>query len=389
MLRRHPCKNLELRQPLQKSLLFQVIQLPARDTFLRTACDPKLSGDGKRCVRMISRNHHRGNPRLRKPLHRRLRLRSDRILHTDKAEKYHVPLLHTALRFHGQRKHTPSLPHQTLLYAKQPLALRHCERRHTAAPETAPAVFQNPLRRAFRIGSLSAFLPMQRGHHFSFGIKPHLVYARMPFPEPRCLDAAILRHMEKRQLRGISRPLLVDLRVVAEHTSQKEVIRTGAIRSIAESRLKKLRKSGFFRKLSIQITLCHSHLVLGQRPGLVRADHLHRPQRLHRRKPAHNGFRLYHAGHAQSKHNRHNGRQSLRHSRHRKGDGSQKHVSHIPLLQQSHNKEQHTNPHRKGAQHLSKLSQPYLQRRQLLFMPVQHVRYMADPRVHTRGCHHT
>ena len=163
--------------------------------------------------------------------------------------------------------------------------------------------------------------------------------------------------------------------------------RTGKLLPVPGHLLKKRRKAFFLRELSVQITLHHRHFILGQRPRLVRADHLHRTQRLHRREPAHNGLCLYHAGHAQRQHDRHNGRQTLRHGGHGQRDGSQKHIPHIPLLQQSHDKEQHTDPHRQCAQYLPEFSQPYLQRRQFFLMPMQHVRYMTNPGVHARGCY--
>jgi hypothetical protein len=65
------------------------------------------------------------------------------------------------------------------------------------------------------------------------------------------------------------------------------------------------------------------HLRPGQGPGLVRADHRRRPQRLHGRQVLDDGVVLCHPLHAHGQHHRQDRRQPLGHGRHRQRHAEQ------------------------------------------------------------------
>jgi hypothetical protein len=68
------------------------------------------------------------------------------------------------------------------------------------------------------------------------------------------------------------------------------------------------------------------HAVLGERPGLVRADHGRAAQRLHRREPAQDGIAARHPAHPDGERDGHRDGQAFRYHRHRQGDGDEEHV---------------------------------------------------------------
>ncbi len=70
----------------------------------------------------------------------------------------------------------------------------------------------------------------------------------------------------------------------------------------------------------------HRHLVLGERTGLVGADHGHRAQRLHRGQAADDGVAPRHALHADGQHDGHDGGQAFRYRGDRDADRGQEHI---------------------------------------------------------------
>ena len=140
------------------------------------------------------------------------------------------------------------------------------------------------------------------------------------------------------------------------------------------------RKGSAFR-----IALFHRHPVLGQRPRLIRADDIDRPQRFHRRKLADNRIHLHHPRHAQSQDDGDNRRKPLRHSRYRQGNGRQQHIPHIPFLQHRHKKKKDTDKNCQCAQYLSKICQSFLERGHFLFRFADHPGNMANLGIHSRS----
>ena len=108
------------------------------------------------------------------------------------------------------------------------------------------------------------------------------------------------------------------------------------------------------------------HAVLGQRPGLVRADHLDRPKSLDGRQPADEGAPLEHALRAQRERDRDHGGQGLRNGGHGQADRNEHHFP--PGLTPHHAEhEDHHDEHQRGRGQLpTELVQALLQWRRLL-----------------------
>ena len=195
-----------------------MIQLPSRNAFLHPSGYSQLFCDGKRRIGMIACNHNGGYPRPRKALHGSHSFRPDRILHADKAEKQHPFFPHASLRRHRKRQHAPAFPHKPFLYPDQPVALFPCQLRRFIPPADIAAIFQNPLRRPFRVRNFTLPFPVQRRHHLPFRVKTILCKPRMSFPDPLYDTAAIRRHMKKGKLRRVSDSFFPRPCVIAQHT---------------------------------------------------------------------------------------------------------------------------------------------------------------------------
>jgi len=83
------------------------------------------------------------------------------------------------------------------------------------------------------------------------------------------------------------------------------------------------------------------HLVPGERPRLVRADHRDRAEGLRCREIADQAVPPHHVLDAEGKRERHNRRETLRDHRHRERDADEEHLEQPPLLQETDGDRKH------------------------------------------------
>ena len=140
------------------------------------------------------------------------------------------------------------------------------------------------------------------GHHLAAGVERGLAHTRVlggQAGEP-CLAGVVDERALSRLTHGLAQ-LLVPLGVGAQrHTGQELLLRRG------------------------ELVLDDGHLVLGKRAGLVRADGLRAAESLDGRELADNRLALGHFGHAERKHDSHDGNQTLRDGGDGKRDGDHK-----------------------------------------------------------------
>ncbi len=134
------------------------------------------------------------------------------------------------------------------------------------------------------------------------------------------------------------------------------------------------------------------HLVLRQRPGLVRADHRGRPERLHRRELLHDRPPTGHALHAEGKDDRENGRQALGHRGDRQRHADEQDVDDVgrvlDVCGQQNRRHDHDRDDDHG--HAERASGPIhlaLQRRALLLRAAEQARDVPHLGRHAGGRH--
>ena len=127
--------------------------------------------------------------------------------------------------------------------------------------------------------------------------------------------------------------------VVAQQRAAREFgevfgfrVDVGAV--LREAAVRRVARAGHVERAARQHSAHHSHLVLGQRAGLVRADHGHGPQRLDGRKPAHHGVARGHPRRADGQGDRDDRRQALRNRRDREADHGKEEIDRRELVRQ-------------------------------------------------------
>ena len=131
----------------------------------------------------------------------------------------------------------------------------------------------------------------------------------------------------------------------------------------------------------------HGHLVLGQGAGLVRADDLGAAQRFDGGQFADDRIALGHIGHADGKHHRDHGRQTLGDGGHSQGDSHHEGGQHgiqikPPGGDQVEHKNEHADAQHQLGQGLAQLVQLFLQRGLLLLGSGQRARDLAHLGIH-------
>ena len=125
--------------------------------------------------------------------------------------------------------------------------------------------------------------------------------------------------------------------------------------------------------------LLDRHLVLRQRPCLVRADHRRRTERLHRREALDDRPAPGHPLHPEREDDRQDGGQPLRHRRHCERDADQEHVDEVRGLVEVGGHEDRAHDHDRdrdhgGSEHAPDAGDLALQRRALLLRPSEQPR---------------
>ena len=127
------------------------------------------------------------------------------------------------------------------------------------------------------------------------------------------------------------------------------------------------------------------HAVLGQRPGLVRADHLDRPKSLDGWQPADEGAPLEHALRAQRERDRDHGGQGLRNGCHGQTDRNEHHFPPGLTPHHAEHEDRHYEHQRGRGQLPTELVQALLQWRRLLCDRLEQAGDLAQLRRHA-GC---
>ena len=220
MFRCHSGKYSEFLQTLLEAVLLQVIQFPACNTLIRTVRNAQFPGNGEGSIRMVSRDHDSGHTGSFEVRNRLYRLLSDRILHAEQPQKYHVLLCHTAAGIHGQRQHAPAFRHQFTLHLRDciPVSLRYIF--YGSLPVHPVTSFYDALRCSFGIGDNLLSHPVYGCHHLTLRIKSFFLDSRIPFTQFFNFRPAFICHIKKRQLCRIANLFLpVQNTVITQNTS--------------------------------------------------------------------------------------------------------------------------------------------------------------------------
>ena len=156
-----------------------------------------------------------------------------------------------------------------------------------AGRKNGAAALQNDVGRALGVRYRAVFGPVQSSHHFPLRIESDFSCTGAGLFQLRPFQAKTAGQIQKRQLRRISQAAAaVSHSIVAQGKAfQKEPVAAGV-------------QPGGFQNPAIQVAGGHSHTVLGQRAGLVRADHTDTAQRLDAGQTLHDSIHLHHAGDA-------------------------------------------------------------------------------------------
>ncbi len=289
------------------------------------SCSVRGSGSGKCHISFLCRFHsHRGSGILR--------------LHGNRqcAQCFPGHLLQGGLQL-------PSVviiqPYRAVLRKNHAAALQHFVRRafcigyqpcrrQLGRPQLCPGP-AIPTRPSVPSALLrTAVPPVQRSHHLPVGIKGKFVHSgHHPF-QLWLSDSMLLRQIQQRQLcRIAASTALFYGSIVAQNHPLQELG--------ADGRNTLLR----FPHSAAHPAFFHRHAVLGQRAGLVGADHADSAQRLHGGQPAHDGIHLHHPGNAQSQADGHHRRKAFGNRRHCQGYGRDQHLRHVSMLQHRYGKQ--------------------------------------------------
>ncbi len=209
------------------------------------------------------------------------------------------------------------------------------QRPHRVAHPFSLAHVEDALRRALQVDHrLARVVVVQGGHEAMLGLERNRI-AAWPFRRQRLrIEAQLEAEAEQRAFGGVALQLpclalLVQARLVAQQrrtTDLLQIVASGGIEAfavVAETTQRSVAGAADLDHLVGGDDTLHGHLVAGQGAGLVRADHRHRTQRLHRRQAADDGVAPGHALYAEGEDHRHDRRQSLGNRR-----GGQRHHQH-------------------------------------------------------------
>ena len=180
-------------------------------------------------------------------------------------------------------------------------------------------------------------------------------------------------HFQKRVLCRISDPFVLDqLRIVVEHGIVEQI----AVRLLRKIQLRPVKHP------AIHIDLLHRHLILRQRPRLVRTDHRDTAQALHCLQILDDRIFLRHLLRSKCLHDRDDGAQRFRDRCH--GESHRKHhriqKRHLPIpAEREHD---HADCHDQHRQPAAELIQTLLQGRLSLLRLVHQSRDLSELRVH-------
>ena len=179
MLGGNPCKYPDVFHFLTEFLIRHSFHLTTGHTFTSVLCYTEFPCNCKRCIHMVSCDHHSINMCPSKAFHRIPCLRSWRIDHPYKSQKDQIFLVcQIPLLLHCNGKHTQSLSsHPCCRVLCLPLC--PCRKRHLfSMHETGLTQIDHLLRSTLNVRNLFRALPMHGSHSFAFRIKGSLIHTR-------------------------------------------------------------------------------------------------------------------------------------------------------------------------------------------------------------------
>ncbi len=327
-------------------------QLAARDDARARRGDAEIGGDPRRRVRMVAGDHQHAHARGVRVGDRGPGLRPRRVDDPDQPEVDELALDRLVFRQRlvrrqrpvGDRQRSQSEVGEAVDRREDLVPPRLGKRSHAPADALLGAAREQHVGRALGDdgdAELALVVGVHRAHQLPLGAERHLADALEPraarsgqpfdlrlgheerglggIALDRPLAAFLAQHGVVRQAAGCEhRAYLVEQHRVVERTAVRAQVALGPVAAAGDVDLARAGDD-----------LLDRHLVLRQRPGLVRADHRRRPERLDRGQLLHDRPLLRHPLHAERQHHRQHGRQPLRHRGHRQRHPDEQHRDEI------------------------------------------------------------
>ena len=367
--------------------------------------DAELAGDGLRRHGVIAGDHDDPDAGPFAACHGILGLRSRRVDHAGQPEEGH-PGLRGFERRAGLARHAQypqGLVGQLAGGFHQPFARRFVQwlvvqgavpgRQHMCTGS------EDDFRRALGERDNSLRCLVQGGHPLRFRGEGDLADAREVLLKFRFGQARLGSGHNQRALRGIALDVPAALgldpcdvgvggeRARAQELSQRLVRRGGAaVRQELAAGF--VARAGYVPRAPRNAEFADRHLVFGQGPGLVRADHGCAAQRLHGRQPPHQRMAFDHALDADRQRDRDDSRQRLWHNGHGQGDAEDEHLHERLAAHEPQRHDQRHDHERDPRQHVADLVEVFLERRAFGFDRLEQPRDLAEFGVHGRGHDH-
>ena len=339
---------------------------------------------------MIARDHHRADAGALRASHRVARFGTGRIDHANQPFEDEV-LLELIVRLcrrsfrqpsRGDAERPKRLAGQRFVGAQDLGAAVRGQRPAVVVHGLEGAACEQHVRSAFREHDGAALLlgvTMERAHQLPLRREGHLANARQTPIERLGAQARLSRGHQERALGRIAlnapaAVLLLHARVVRAIRDREGAFQLDAKRSVHQSAA-----VGFHRALGcVSRSLeggtparrhddAHRHLVPGEGAGLVRRDHVGRPERFHRGQVADDRVAARHPLHADGQDRGDHRRQPFRHGGHRQRHTQNQHVEQrrrsLNVLDEEDGRNHHDgNRHDDDAEHFPGAIQLALQR---------------------------
>ncbi len=218
--------------------------------------------------------------------------------------------------------------------------------RHRALAFPLPGTHrQHRLRRAFQVNLASTLpVPVQGRHEAAFGLEGYRIQPKEIFPQRVNVQPGPHPQAQQRAFGGVAvqfhRVFFPDqFGVVAQHPGAGQFQQQGMLvhrhrPAVQPEAALELITRAFHREIRRRRRhRTHGHFVAGQSACLVRADHRHRTQSLHRRQIAHDGVAPRHALHAHGQGDGDHGGQALGNGGDGDADHRHKHLGHFVMAE--------------------------------------------------------
>ena len=378
VLRLHAGIDADVLQAAGKRGVVHGAQLRAGDGLVAGAEQAELFGDRGGGVHVVAGDHDRPDAGAAAGADGVHDLRAHWVDHAREAEKAQVLLerrggrvvRQRVIRAHGRRQHAQGVAGHGMIARRDLGAVRFRHGLGAAVDPDPVAQRQQHVGCALGILHDEAAVGVQGAHHLAFAVERRLGHARILRAQRARRQALRDRPAHER---GLGR--------LAGHGVRLRVVH-------------RIDTQGHGRGEQVLITgsaLGHSHAVLRERAGLIRADDLRAAERLHGRESADDRAAAAHVRHADGQHDRHDRGQSLRNGRDREADGDQERIEHDaavdrPGAQHADREHHHADAQHEPRQDAAQLRQAQLQGRLILLCLRKRVGDVAHLRLHAGLC---